>query len=339
MMNVATRGVRVCRTIAVPLLYLLLMIGGYAIIVIHVHPVLPNDYLSERHITTACLTIITCLASFISTSRSNPGIITTDTHASFRQYTSHAVLFPQETPPCTTCLVTKIPRSKHCRTCNVCVARFHHHCIWLNNCIGANNTGTFLSFLLVHLVTCCYGVYLLTGVLMVHTRAAQRASLLHHQRSDTTSELLTQVMTLREHQPMVMLLAICGVSYLLLFVFFLSQIVGLATNQTANESHKRALAYDQLRRISSKDTNDRRAQASSVPDLDLSWGGIVPNRTSTQALHATTKRTLRSRKATTMATNLWRPEDIEANPWKRTSMWKNICDGICSTPRQKIKNS
>lgn len=39
------------------------------------------------------------------------------------------------------------PGTKHCNTCNKCVAGFDHHCVWLNTCIGERNYWTFFALL------------------------------------------------------------------------------------------------------------------------------------------------------------------------------------------------
>jgi hypothetical protein len=73
--------------------------------------------------------------------------------------TTHSLFMHLFFPP--VFLRSKPARSKHCAVCGHCVARFDHHCIWINNCVGGNNYRYFIWFLSVHVGFLGYATYLL----------------------------------------------------------------------------------------------------------------------------------------------------------------------------------
>lgn len=92
--------------------------------------------------------LIINLVFFSLTCLTNPGTVTKANELLFLQaYEFDDAVFPKNVR-CSTCGLQKPARSKHCSVCNWCVHRFDHHCIWVNNCIGAWNTRYFLVYLL-----------------------------------------------------------------------------------------------------------------------------------------------------------------------------------------------
>lgn len=63
---------------------------------------------------------------------------------------------------CVTCVVKRPSRSKHDAHAGICVTRFDHHCVWINNAVGARNHVLFLMFVVVQLLTVAQ--YLVLGV-------------------------------------------------------------------------------------------------------------------------------------------------------------------------------
>ncbi|XP_077130639.1 palmitoyltransferase ZDHHC4 isoform X2 [Ranitomeya variabilis] len=108
---------------------------------------------------------------------SDPGRVTKQNEAFYiRVYEYDEIMF-HHSNKCPTCHLMKPARSKHCGVCGSCIQRFDHHCVWVNNCIGALNIRHFLLYLLsLSLTAACLAAvitaFLLQVVLLSHMMTA-----------------------------------------------------------------------------------------------------------------------------------------------------------------------
>ena len=56
------------------------------------------------------------------------------------------------------------PDGAHCPDCNVCVAGYDHHCVWMGTCIGKKNFKQFVRFNLSWIGYLLYAVLWITVV-------------------------------------------------------------------------------------------------------------------------------------------------------------------------------
>jgi palmitoyltransferase len=121
---------------------------GWLVFGQHLLPTMLVDY---YHAYLATVGMILCHISFYFACTTNPGVINNENVECYMHHPYDNIMFT-EGNICKTCEVKRPARSKHCSLCGVCVSKFDHHCVWINQCVGENNYHYFLTFLLVHVL-------------------------------------------------------------------------------------------------------------------------------------------------------------------------------------------
>ncbi|XP_062006332.1 probable protein S-acyltransferase 17 isoform X1 [Rosa rugosa] len=137
-------------------LYLAIIGGTYYLVATSSFRYIPGYYIGEVHRYISFFAVGVGFLLFLLTSLSDPGTVKSDNVSVYiSAYPYDNVIYSEK--ECSTCKIPKPARSKHCSICGRCVARFDHHCGWMNNCIGERNIHYFMAFLFWHTLLCIYG--------------------------------------------------------------------------------------------------------------------------------------------------------------------------------------
>ena len=222
------------------LFYLALVLGGFVLYYHHSMPLIPNPRLASWHVPSSCLVVLGGLGVFVLASFDDPGVVTPDTLHRYSRVPFDRVLYHPKI--CQTCLLPRPARSKHCVICNRCVARFDHHCPWLNTCVGERNYRWFLLFLIYHSFLCFYSVYIHATIALhigydVHRlHEAYYLDAAGNPRQATSLQCLQYVFV--RHTIPVSIGFFCVVLAFALLGFFMYHIHLLRSGTTTNETFK-----------------------------------------------------------------------------------------------------
>lgn len=221
--------------------YLAIIGATYYFIVQSTFSYIPGYYISGVHRYTSLLAVGVGVVLFLLTSFSDPGTVKAENVAKYLSaYPYDNIIYSEK--ECSTCRIPKPARSKHCSICDRCVARFDHHCGWMNNCIGERNTRFFMAFLLWHFLLCIYGTVAIGLVLAGRLKELKVIHILtvYYGIENSFASLAPHVVQwlLGSYNTQLLLMVFLAIVSLLLAGFFSYHANLCFTNTTTNETFK-----------------------------------------------------------------------------------------------------
>lgn len=221
--------------------YLAIIGATYYFIVQSTFSYIPGYYISGVHRYTSLLAVGVGVVLFLLTSFSDPGTVKAENVSKYLSaYPYDNIIYSEK--ECSTCRIPKPARSKHCSICDRCVARFDHHCGWMNNCIGERNTRFFMAFLLWHFLLCIYGTVAIGLVLAGRLKELKVIHILtvYYGIENSFASLAPHVAQwlLGSYNTQLLLMVFLAIVSLLLAGFFSYHANLCFTNTTTNETFK-----------------------------------------------------------------------------------------------------
>lgn len=244
------------------LLYLGILGGTYYVIAKSSFRYIPGVYVNELHRYTSAVVVVVGVILFLLTSFSDPGTVNANNVSQYiSAYSYDNILYVEK--ECPTCKIPKPARSKHCGICDRCVARFDHHCGWMNTCIGEKNARYFMAFLLWHALICLYGAIVLGLILAGQLKERKIILILtvYYDIDKSFYSLFPHVVQwlLSAHNTQMLLIVFLVVVSLLLAGFCGYHAQLCLTNTTTNETYKWQEYLDWRKKL-----NEARASAAAL---------------------------------------------------------------------------
>ncbi|KAK9455407.1 hypothetical protein V1511DRAFT_469832 [Dipodascopsis uninucleata] len=127
--------------------------SAFFVAVIWITRVLPHTY--ELHpILNFVFFVVFGLSMFffVKSARMDPGYVPKPSGVSEQRQIIEDLIAVEEYDSrhfCIFCFTRRPLRSKHCRSCERCVARLDHHCPWTSNCVAVRNHRIFLLYVIL----------------------------------------------------------------------------------------------------------------------------------------------------------------------------------------------